>query len=476
MATSDEDNQIFLNERPQQNDSTDDEEDFLMRHQAIMKGLGIKTNSSSNSNSTSRCDEDEQPPLFSFVTSELATQSVSERKNMKKKRASTKPHGLAILDQLLIQKESQKNIHTTSSDTNSSQNDIETELQSTQQSIVQPINVIDKSVNERKRTRQQMEYKQASSSVVITINGKAFQLEDTVHCLDEEEDDEKMGGDVVNKELEKKQQILNRISSNAFAENVPSMQCSLNNKTEILQRRKTKTGTKTKSNGYVRTAFNVMSSQLTFDYVFVCSRQRPNVQNIGLEKADIEYDIMSGINVNDYFQTSNPIVYAIDDRDLMANATSKMVVRNALFFGRQKQSSLVKTRIVRTHPQIVHIGLSSKELRQNAVPFDVYKHYLKDNEQAICDGDVDGFVKIVTAKDTDKIIGCTIVCSNASDMISSLSLCIAENIPLSKIPDVIYCHHPMLIASIKKCADDYNKTRLTPTSRILLRKILSSKR
>ena len=181
--------------------------------------------------------------------------------------------------------------------------------------------------------------------------------------------------------------------------------------------------------------------------------------------------------MNDYFQTSNPIVYAIDDRhDLMANATAKMVVRNALFFGRQKHSSLVRTRCIHTHPQIVHIGLSAKELRQNAVPFDVYKHYLKDNEQAICDGDMDGFVTIFTAKDTDKIIGCTIVCSNASDMISSLSLCIAENIPLSKIPDVIHSHHPMLIASIKKCADDYNKTRLTPTSRILLRKILSSKR
>ena len=170
MATSDEDNQIFLNERPQQNDSTDDEEDFLMRHQAIMKGLGIKNNSSSNSNSSSRCDEDEQPPLFSFVTNELATQSVSERKNMKKKRASTKPHGLAILDQLLIQNKSQKNAHTTSSDTNSSQNDIQTELQSTQQSTVQPINVIDKSVNERKRTRQQMESDDTRSQSLCTNN------------------------------------------------------------------------------------------------------------------------------------------------------------------------------------------------------------------------------------------------------------------------------------------------------------------
>ena len=58
---------------------------------------------------------------------------------------------------------------------------------------------------------------------------------------------------------------------------------------------------------------NVMATQLTFDAVFISIGQRPNVRNLGLERAGVKYTLDNGVTVNDYLQTTNPDVYAAGD-------------------------------------------------------------------------------------------------------------------------------------------------------------------
>ena len=49
-----------------------------------------------------------------------------------------------------------------------------------------------------------------------------------------------------------------------------------------------------------------------FDKVLVAVGRRPNVDNLGLEEVGIIYS-KHGIDVNDYFQTNIPNIYAIGD-------------------------------------------------------------------------------------------------------------------------------------------------------------------
>ena len=318
--------------------------------------------------------------------------------------------------------------------------------------------------------------------IVITIRGKPYQFDDDEPSQSRESIDDNIIGDIDNEDPEAKQQqneILNKISPNIFVENYyPNP--SLNNKTEKLQRRRSLKGQKT-SQGYVQTAFNVMSTKLTFDHVFVCTGQRPNVQNIGLERAGIRYNERTGIEVNDFLQTTNTDIYAAGDccsryqYTHMADAMAKIVIRNALFFGRNRQSQLLLPWCTYTNPEIAHVGSYEKDLKQNGIEFDVYKKYLKHNDRAICDGETEGFVKIICAKGTDKIIGATIVAEHAGDLISEVSCCMAGNVPLSKLSYIIH-PYPTVAEAIKQCADAFNRTRLTPTTRVLMRKILSAKR
>lgn len=50
-----------------------------------------------------------------------------------------------------------------------------------------------------------------------------------------------------------------------------------------------------------------------FDSILFATGRKPNVHNLGLEEAGIEFDENTGVTINDYCQTSNPNVYAVGD-------------------------------------------------------------------------------------------------------------------------------------------------------------------
>ena len=72
----------------------------------------------------------------------------------------------------------------------------------------------------------------------------------------------------------------------------------------------------------------------------------PNVEEIGLEAAGVEYDRKSGVRVDDYLQTTNRRIFAAGDVcstlqfTHLSDAHARIVIRNALFFGRDRASRL----------------------------------------------------------------------------------------------------------------------------------------
>jgi hypothetical protein len=83
-----------------------------------------------------------------------------------------------------------------------------------------------------------------------------------------------------------------------------------------------------------------------------------------------------------------------------------------------------------------------------------------------------GFVKIHVKERTDRILGATVVASHAGDMINEITLAMVEGIGLSALAHVIHAY-PTQAEAIKKAADTYSRTRLTPTIQSLLRRWLA---
>jgi pyruvate/2-oxoglutarate dehydrogenase complex dihydrolipoamide dehydrogenase (E3) component len=84
-------------------------------------------------------------------------------------------------------------------------------------------------------------------------------------------------------------------------------------------------------------------------------------------------------------------------------------------------------------------------------------------------------VKIQVKKGTDRIVGATVVARHAGDLISEITLAMANGIGLGAIANVIH-PYPTQAEAIKKAADAYNRTRLTPFVKTLFERWLAWQR
>ncbi len=221
--------------------------------------------------------------------------------------------------------------------------------------------------------------------------------------------------------------------------------------------------------------------ELAIDEILIGAGRIPMVTGLGLEKAGVDYDPRAGVKVNDYLQTSNPHIYAAGDAASpykfthAADATARIVIRNALFFGRARLSALTVPWCTYTDPEIAHTGLSESETAERGIAIATFVQELAQVDRALLDGEAGGFVKVHVRKGTDRIIGATIVASHAGDMISELTLAIANGIGLSKIADTIH-PYPTQAEAIRKLGDTYNRMRLSPRVKGIFDRLLAWRR
>ncbi|MGB9880161.1 MAG: FAD-containing oxidoreductase, partial [Anaerolineae bacterium] len=110
-----------------------------------------------------------------------------------------------------------------------------------------------------------------------------------------------------------------------------------------------------------------------------------------------------------------------------------------------------------------------KEAEAKGIAIDTYTQELSDVDRAVLDGETEGFVRIHTKKGSDRIVGATIVAANAGDMISEITLAMTHGLGLKKIADTIH-PYPTQAEAIRKVGDFYNRSRLTPFVKWLLKK------
>lgn len=192
----------------------------------------------------------------------------------------------------------------------------------------------------------------------------------------------------------------------------------------------------------------------------------PAVEGLGLDVAGIKFDPQLGIHVDDFLRTTNPHVYAAGDVCLdhaytnTAEASARIVVRNALFLGRQQMSALTVPWCTYTDPEIAHVGMYVKQARQRRIAVKTFTVPMHDVDRAITDSEEDGFVKIHVREGTDTILGATIVARQAGDMINAVSMAMVAGVGLRGLGDVLHAY-PTQGAAIHQAAQAYLRTRLT---------------
>lgn len=213
------------------------------------------------------------------------------------------------------------------------------------------------------------------------------------------------------------------------------------------------------------------------DQLLVSVGRAPNVEHLNLEAVGVNCD-GKGVKVDDRLRTTNSRIFAAGDicsryqfthaADFMA----RIVIQNALFFGRARTSRLVIPWCTYTSPEIAHVGINESQAAQQGLRIDTFVQPFHDVDRAILAGDDEGFVKIHVKRGTDEIAGATIVASHAGDLISEITLAMTHGLGLKRIASTIH-PYPTHAEAVRKLGDQYNRTRLTPGIKKLFQKWLA---
>jgi len=217
--------------------------------------------------------------------------------------------------------------------------------------------------------------------------------------------------------------------------------------------------------------------ELEADELLVAVGRAPNVEDLGLEAAGVGWD-RSGVEVDDTLRTSNRRIYAAGDvaQSLkfthLADAHARIVLQNALFpplawLKPGRHTRLVVPWCTYTSPEIAHVGLYARDAREQGLEVESLTVPLDEVDRAVLDGATEGFLRLHLARGKDRILGATLVAEHAGDMLGELCLAVTHGVGLGKIAGTIH-PYPTQGEVVKKAADAWRRTRLTPRARRVL--------
>ena len=196
--------------------------------------------------------------------------------------------------------------------------------------------------------------------------------------------------------------------------------------------------------------------------MLVSTGRRPFTTGLNLEKTGIKLDKLGRIPVDHQYMSSIQGIYAIGDvieGPMLAHKGEEegvAVVENLAGMKGHVNYDTIPN-VVYTHPEIASVGLTEEEVKAKGVAYNKGKFPFLANSRAKCNDDFDGFVKVISDKETDKLLGVHIIGPNAGEMISECVLGMEYGASSEDIART--CHaHPTLSEAVKEaCLATYDK-------------------
>lgn len=204
--------------------------------------------------------------------------------------------------------------------------------------------------------------------------------------------------------------------------------------------------------------------KVAFDDIIIAVGRKPRVTGFGLEELGL---IVEGRLANDDFlRTNMPHILCAGDvagKQQLTHGGSHeawYASVNALArpFKKYRADYRVLPRVTYTEPELAAVGLTEADANVQGLAFDVTRYDLDDLDRAIAESEAHGFVKILTAKGSDKILGATIVGQHAGETLAEVTFAMKHNMGLRKILQTIH-PYPTWAEANKYAAGQYGLAR-----------------
>lgn len=223
-----------------------------------------------------------------------------------------------------------------------------------------------------------------------------------------------------------------------------------------------------KSNHEIDVVAHINGKEQTFtsQKLLVATGRMPNTDNIGLDKVGLQIDDRGYIKVNAELQTSIPNIWAAGD--VIGNQTDSqpatpvgahdgvIVAKNALANAHQKVDHRVIPRTIFTDPQVAVVGQTDEEAVGSGIRCWCGTISLDLVPRAGATYQMDGIAKVVINRETQEVLGVSLVMPNAGEVIHEAAMAMRFRAKLEDYIDMIHVY-PTMAEALKIAAISYFK-------------------
>lgn len=179
--------------------------------------------------------------------------------------------------------------------------------------------------------------------------------------------------------------------------------------------------------------------------ILVAMGRVPNTAGIGLEQAGIALDEHRFIRVNDRLQASAPGVWAIGEvagspQFTHVSVDDFRIVRDNLGGGNRSTHDRLVPYTMFSDPPLAHVGLSEREAERQGIAVRVAKLPMSNVLRTEATDETQGFMKVLVSANDDRILGFTMIGSEAGEVMAAMQTAILSELPYPKLRDAVITH------------------------------------
>lgn len=200
----------------------------------------------------------------------------------------------------------------------------------------------------------------------------------------------------------------------------------------------------------VEISYEVDGTEKTIDadYVLVTVGRRPNTDDLGLQMAGVEVNDRGLIKVDNQGRTSQSHIFAIGDVTpgpaLAHKASYEAKIAAEVLAGKNAEIDYVAMPAVCfTDPELATVGFSEDEAKAQGIDVKISTFPFAASGRALSLNETDGFVRLVTEKDSGLVLGGQVAGAGASDVVAELGLAIEARMNIEDLSLTIHAHPTM---------------------------------
>ena len=170
-----------------------------------------------------------------------------------------------------------------------------------------------------------------------------------------------------------------------------------------------------------------------------------NTADIGLDKTGVELDARGFVRVNERLETTASGIWAIGEcagspQFTHVSVDDFRIVRDNMAGGNRRTDDRLVPYVMFTDPPLARVGLSEGEAQRKAIPVRVGRLPMSSVLRTEATDETQGFMKVVVSANDDRILGFTMIGSEAGEAMAAIQTAMLAELPYPKLRDAVIAH------------------------------------